>query len=243
MKYTGFLALAVAFTVVLAGCDKKKDVVEQVKAESMVLDSFNTQASYLIGTQIGNSLKSEVVAKINLKAVLKGLIDAYADAPKLLLNEKQIDSISALYEEKYYAQQEKEQQASMAGNEVTGQEFAAKFMQTEGAQKTMTGLIYRVDKEGSGPKPTTNDRVKVYYKGSFTDGKVFDQTQEGSPAVFNVTGVIPGWVEGLQLMSKGAKFTFVIPANLAYGERGNQGIPPGSTLVFEVELLDILPGK
>ncbi|MDF1824917.1 MAG: FKBP-type peptidyl-prolyl cis-trans isomerase [Verrucomicrobiales bacterium] len=111
-----------------------------------------------------------------------------------------------------------------------------------GMQRTYSGLQYQVIRAGSGPRPSTYNKVKVHYHGTLTNGTVFDSSkQRGQPATFGVTQVIPGWTEGLQLMQKGAKYKFIIPPNLAYGQRGAPPkIGPNETLIFEVELLDIL---
>lgn len=108
----------------------------------------------------------------------------------------------------------------------------------EGMQTTASGLHYKVIKKGDGESPNINSQVTVHYTGSFPNGKVFDSSVErGTPATFGLDQVIAGWTEGLQLMKPGAKYTFIIPGKLAYGERGNPAIPPNATLLFDVELL------
>lgn len=110
----------------------------------------------------------------------------------------------------------------------------------EGVQVTKTGLQYRVLKPGTGKSPQKNNKVMVHYKGTLIDGTKFDSSYDrGQPATFGVTQVIPGWVEGLQLMKEGAKYEFAIPSSLGYGTLGTGNIPPGATLVFEVELLKV----
>jgi FKBP-type peptidyl-prolyl cis-trans isomerase len=110
---------------------------------------------------------------------------------------------------------------------------------------TGSGLQYIVIQEGTGDKPSSTDKVKVHYHGTLVNGNVFDSSVDrGEPIEFPVNGVIPGWVEGLQLMSVGSKYKFFIPSELAYGERGaGQMIGPGETLIFEVELLGITKGE
>ncbi len=116
-------------------------------------------------------------------------------------------------------------------------DYAAKAAKEKGAVKTASGLVYRSLADGAGAKPTATSTVKVKYRGTFVDGKVFDQ---GGPVTFPLNGVIPCWTEGVQLMKVGGKARLVCPSAIAYGERGAPGvIPPNSTLVFEVELLGI----
>ena len=110
----------------------------------------------------------------------------------------------------------------------------------EGVTTTASGLQYSVQEPGAGPSPSATDTVTVHYTGTLVDGKVFDSSvQRGQPASFPLNGVIKGWTEGLQLMKLGAKFTFTIPSDLAYGDRVQRMIPPGSTLIFTVELISI----
>ena len=119
---------------------------------------------------------------------------------------------------------------------------AAQAAKEPGAVVSASGLVYRSLKDGNGGSPAATDTVRVHYRGTLPGGKEFDSSySRGQPAEFPLNRVIPCWTEGLQLMSKGAKFTFWIPSELAYGDRGaGAAIEPGSTLVFDVELLDIV---
>jgi len=122
-----------------------------------------------------------------------------------------------------------------------GKAFLAENAAKEGVTVTESGLQYEVLVEGTGVKPLATDTVKVHYKGTLIDGTEFDSSySRGEPAEFPLNRVISGWTEGVQLMSEGSKFKFVIPSELAYGERATGSITPNSTLVFEVELLDVL---
>lgn len=122
-------------------------------------------------------------------------------------------------------------------NKLAGMEFMTQNVQKEGVTTTASGLQYEVLKEGTGTAPKATDKVTVNYQGSLVDGTHFDSGQGVS---FPLNGVIPGWTEGLQLMKEGATYRFVIPPELAYGERGaGRVIPPNATLVFEVELLKV----
>jgi FKBP-type peptidyl-prolyl cis-trans isomerase len=126
-------------------------------------------------------------------------------------------------------------------NLAAGEAFLLENGSKGGVITTPSGLQYEVITEGSGTKPGPADMVRVNYEGTFLDGTVFDSSYaRGTPAEFYLNGVISGWTEGLQLMSEGSEYRFFIPANLAYGEGGNQGIPPNSTLIFRVELLSVI---
>jgi len=136
------------------------------------------------------------------------------------------------------------QSAKAAGEKEKGKAFLEQAAKEEGAQKTESGLIYKETQAGTGAQPKPSDIVKVHYKGTLTDGKEFDSSfKRGEPATFPLNGVIRCWTEGLQKMKVGGKARLVCPSDLAYGDRGAPpDIPGGSTLVFEVELLDVTPG-
>jgi len=133
-----------------------------------------------------------------------------------------------------------EEEAKTNETAIAGRAFLAENAAKEGVVTTASGLQYKVLKEGTGAKPTIEDRVKVHYHGTLIDGTVFDSSVErGEPLDLSVNGVIPGWSEALQLMSVGSKYTLYIPYELAYGANGAGTIPPYSALIFDVELLGI----
>lgn len=138
---------------------------------------------------------------------------------------------------------QREEMPSFEENLKKGQDYMAENGQREGVITTMSGLQYEVLREGNptGKQPTATDRVKCQYEGRFIDGTVFDSSyNNGGPIVFGLNQVIRGWTEGLQYMTEGAKFRFVIPYHLGYGASGYATIPPYSTLIFEVELIEVL---
>jgi FKBP-type peptidyl-prolyl cis-trans isomerase len=196
--------------------------------------------SYALGMNIAGNI-TELPVELDFAQVIAAISDVSSGKkPALELEE---------YHKNMQAFQQKVQEASRAAADKAAQEnvkagkaFLEENKAKEGVQVTASGLQYKVLKEGSGKKPVSTDKVKVHYTGKLIDGNVFDSSvQRGEPAVFGVTQVIPGWVEGLQLMSVGSKYEFVIPSELAYGERGAGGaIPPCAVLVFEVELLEIM---
>lgn len=187
------------------------------------------KGSYCLGvqqayaTQLGLE-KSGVWDKFSPQLMASGFNDALyqltPQIPREEINQKVIDYMSQM-------------------NRIQGENFLKENGAREEVKTTESGLQYEVIEMGKGPKPTSTSKVKVYYKGTFLDGNVFDQRlAPQEPIEFSLMQVIPGWTEGIALMPKGSKFKLYIPFNLAYGHQGNQGIPPYSTLIFEVELLD-----
>ncbi|TCP95959.1 FKBP-type peptidyl-prolyl cis-trans isomerase FklB [Cricetibacter osteomyelitidis] len=204
--------------------------------EQVSLDDVSAKGSYGIGLQIGQQLL-ESHLDVRVEAVAKGIYDVInQNAPALDLNEV-TKSLQQL--------QQEAQETAMAQFkqiEEDGKAYLEANKAKDGIIVTDSGLQYEVLVQGEGKVPIRTDTVRVHYTGSLTDGTVFDSSvTRGQPAEFPVTGVIAGWVEALQLMPVGSKWRLTIPHNLAYGERGaGASIPPFSTLVFEVELLDIV---
>ena len=213
-----------------------------------MLANSNDSLSYSIGYSIAQSMKQQGLTNVNTVVIGQALNDALK-GQKLALAEPQMQQIMMGYMQKQQAVRMAEQSKMMAEqsklaepNKKAGAAFLAENKTKPGVQTTASGLQYIVEKEGNGAKPTLADQVKVHYVGTLLDGKEFDSSvRRGQPAVFGVTQVIKGWTEVLQLMPVGSKWKVFIPSDIAYGDQGQgHDIGPGATLVFEIELLDIV---
>ena len=207
--------------------------------EKTELESFEEQASYAIGVDIGSTMR-QGPAEIDMQSLMQGISDGLADRDLLMSNEE-INQVLGEFAMRMQ-QAEAERTASLAQSNL--QEGAAYLVDNGSRSEVVTtasGLQYEVLVQGDGPKPTPSDRVTVHYRGTLIDGTEFDATDRfGDPASFTLGGVIAGWTEVLQLMNVGSKYRVVIPSELAYGARGSgRTIGPNATLVFEIELLDI----
>lgn len=180
-----------------------------------------------VGFRLGSQISED--ASLNKDTILKAITAVFAGNGEAPDQEKFTEAAQIVQEE------------ATKGLRAAGDTFLAENKSKDGIQVTDSGLQYRVVEEGSGETPQSTDQVTVHYTGKLIDGTVFDSSVErGEPTQFGVTQVIPGWVEGLQLMKPGAKYEFFIPQELAYGAQGSQGaIPPFSALIFEVELIKI----
>lgn len=203
----------------------------------MKLETIEQKASYAIGLQIGQQLKESGLKNLELNALKLAMEDVLSgNQPALPLQELH-DALRQIHEQ---ATQEKAKQAEKIAQ--AGKEFLAQNLKKEGVKSTESGLQYQIITEGNGALPKATDRVQVHYTGQLIDGTVFDSSVErGQPTEFPVNGVIPGWVEALQLMPEGSKWRLYIPQELAYGAHGaGASIPPYSALIFDVELLKVL---
>lgn len=198
--------------------------------------------SYGIGTDIGHNMLQSGLDSLNVDAVAKGIKDGIAGA-EMIEDERIRTLVQAYMLEAQKKAMEAERKAGME-NKQKGDEWIAANGEKEGVITTESGLQYQIVQEGDGPKPGATDRVKVEYRGTLIDGTEFDSSyKRGEPAEFGVSQVIPGWVEGLQLMNKGATYRFFIKSDLAYGASKGPGgkLPPHSALIFDVVLLDVIP--
>jgi|SRR5688572_10668591 len=232
MKRILVLSLGALLIMSCGGKSKKSDYK---------LNDFDQKLSYAIGYDVASNIK-KMDFKIDKDLMVKGIEDALNDSTgKPLMTQEEMELVFQEFQKKMMENMQQQQSDLAAPNRVKGQEFTAKQMaENPGYRKTSTGLVYLVIKEGKGKKPGPESVVDVNYVGTLIDGTMFDKSGD-TPATFKVNEVIKGWTEGLQLMTEGSKYKFIIPDDLAYGNNAPQGTPiqPGSTLVFEVELLKV----
>lgn len=231
------LAVAVA-SLALVACKKDESSIPKItKAEELTTDA--QKFGYAIGVDLARSLQP-VKDDVDIKALEAGLDTVFGGGTSVL-DDAAREQIKNTVAEKLQKKQLEERTASATKAKEEGEKFLAENGKKEGVKTTASGLQYQVLTEGKGDSPKATDTVTVHYKGTLLNGETFDSSYDrGQPVSFPLQNVIPGWTEGLQLMKPGAKYKFVIPSNLAYGERGaGVKIGPNSTLVFEVELLSV----
>ncbi len=232
--------VAAGLLLSLAGCQPGD---QNNEAESSAGDEMNdteivdeaAEASYDIGVMVATDIESRFAGNLDEKEFLKGITDQLAG--------KENEDMDARAQKAMAYVQRIQQEAAIAKgaeNLAAGEAFLAENGAREGVVTTESGLQYEIIVEGDGAKPTAADTVTTHYHGTFIDGDVFDSSVDrGQPASFPVSGVISGWTEALQLMSVGSKWRLYVPAGLAYGSQPRGSIPPNSTLIFDVELLEI----
>jgi FKBP-type peptidyl-prolyl cis-trans isomerase FkpA len=207
--------------------------------DSAKLQTLEQKASYIIGQGMGKQFKSSDFA-LETDAFVLAINDLKAGTPARISDEDGQKVMQELTEILKKKQEEKAKTLSET-NKAAGEKFLTENKAKEGVQTTASGLQYKVITAGNGVKPKATDTVKVHYEGKLLDGTVFDSSiKRGEPVEFPVSGVIAGWVEALQLMPQGSKWEVYIPSDLAYGPTGQGAtIPPASTLIFTVELLEV----
>jgi len=224
------ILLILLVSVVILGCKEKSS--GSVSAE----ENIDRDTSYALGIEFGADLKNWIDSSginPNIDEFIKGIKDRITGGKTRITSDQAGELINKAFTAMV---EEKNAEAKQAENS-----FLAENAKKPGIKITASGLQYEIINETTGKKPQSNSTVVVNYEGRLADGTVFDSSYErGSSWETNIGNVIPGWTEGIQLMSVGSKFIFYIPSNLAYGDNGIQGvIPPFSTLIFTVELLDI----
>jgi FKBP-type peptidyl-prolyl cis-trans isomerase FklB len=199
------------------------------------LKDLKDKASYALGLNFGMNFKRQNV-DLNTDAFSAGFKDGVLAGRKPQLSEQEVRQVMMDFQK----DMEEKQKAAGQKNAAESEKFLNENKGKEGVKTTPTGLQYKVMKEGNGAQPKIGDTVTVNYRGTLPDGTEFDSSyKRGQPATFPVAGVIKGWTEALQLMKVGSKFQLFIPPSLGYGEQARPGIPPNSTLIFEVELMDV----
>ncbi|MDX5334656.1 MAG: FKBP-type peptidyl-prolyl cis-trans isomerase [Marinobacter sp.] len=229
--------LAIAITGLVAGCSTAQD-----SAKDPALDTTPEKVSYGMGLVLGERMSNDL-PDLQMDQFLQGIQHGHAgDEETKRLTREQIQEALMAYQEELQSQQEQQYNELASQNLEAGEAFLAQNAERDGVETTESGLQYEVIEEGDGNNPTASDRVQVHYTGELINGDVFDSSRDrGQPVTFGLNQVIPGWTEGLQLMSEGARYKLYIPADLAYGPGGNQAIGPNETLIFDVELLAVNP--
>lgn len=228
------IAFSALFAAVTA-CDAPQ------QRSSASLDSQIDSVSYSIGYLQGSGMAQEGLTDIDINNYLAGMQTAL-DEGDPVMEQMDMQMLIQQYLSDLQVQQSVRAAEEAERNKAEGEEFLAENAERDDVTVTDSGLQYRVIEEGDGNRPTAEDEVEVHYTGTLIDGTVFDSSHDrGEPARFPLGNVIEGWTEGVQLMSVGSTYEFFIPSNLGYGDTPRPGspIPPGSVLIFEVELLNI----
>jgi FKBP-type peptidyl-prolyl cis-trans isomerase FkpA len=244
MKKTA-IAILITSALGLAACGQQQEP-DILKAEKLMLESENEKQSYAMGASVGQFIEKKLAEQEQLdiildkKLVVQGFVAALQQQSQMEMEELQALTLAM----ETSAREKQQAMAAVQGetNIAEGAAFLAKNAKGEGIVVTDSGLQYEVLTEGEGPSPAAQDTVTVHYSGTLLDGTEFDSSySRGEPASFPLNRVIAGWTEGVQLMKVGSKFKFFIPSELAYGERSTGAITSNSTLIFEVELMDVAP--
>jgi len=232
--------MMIACVAMLAACSDKPEVSV---APALTLDNDKAKLSYAIGLDIGQSLET-LSADLD-RALLIAAINDRLDGNTSKLNPEDATKVKQTYFKEQADKRAAEQKLAAEKNVAEGKAFLVENGKKQGVTTTASGLQYEVMTKGSGAKPLATDKVTVNYKGTLIDGTEFDSSyKRGQPVTFPLGGVIKGWTEGVQLMAVGSKYRFVLPADLAYGERGaGPKIGANSVLIFEVELVSIGDAK
>ena len=232
MKYISTIFISV--TIIAISCSNNEQQFEEVK-----LNDYMDTVSYSVGVDIGKSFLYQEM-DIDPRVLAKGLDDAFSEK-EIKLTDEEVQATLVSFRQEFQQKQREITQRKAQESAAAEESYLATSSQAEGVVTLPSGLQYKVVRPGDGPSPLKTDKVNVHYKGMLTDGSVFDSSYDrGQPISFQVSGVIKGWTEALLLMQVGAKWELTIPSALGYGPRGGGAkIPPNSTLLFEIELLEI----
>jgi FKBP-type peptidyl-prolyl cis-trans isomerase len=229
-----WLIVAAGFCCLAAMASAQEQIpASQKSAPAAAFDTDEQRGAYAIGLGIGENLRAQQLEDIDLASMLRGIKDGVMGAKPALDAKARVSSTQFM--------QKRLLERVAAKNKAEGEKFLAENAKKEGVKTTKSGLQYKILKDGKGPSPKATDLVRTHYKGTFVNGEEFDSSGP-EPIEFEVNRVVPGWTEALQMMKVGSKWQLFVPYKLAYGERGDRGIPPSATLIFDVELLDIVSG-
>jgi len=239
MLALSFLIVISAYAAVEEGAKEPQTTPAGTAPQVETLKTEVEKVSYIIGTQIAGNFKAQEI-EVSLDSLMQGLKDVL-EGKQLALGQDEMKTVYKAWQQKMRAKQAAKQAMEAAKNMAAGTAYLEANKAKEGVKVLPSGLQYKVITEGTGSTPTADDKVKTHYRGKLIDGTEFDSSyKRNQPAEFGVKGVIKGWTEALQLMKVGGKWELYIPADLAYGQRGRPSIPPNSTLIFEIELLEIV---
>lgn len=233
--YSLLVALPLVLTTAPACAMQESDQAAEEGAAETAEGSAEDQQDtlYALGLALAQGLAQFDLTEEELDTVQEGIADG------VLGNDPRVNVQEYMMQIQQLAQERA--QAAARAERTAGGELVEQAAGEEGAVKTESGMVYQALEEGTGESPQATDTVQVHYRGTLRDGEVFDSSYErGQPATFGLNQVISCWTEGLQHMKEGGKAKLVCPPDLAYGDQGRPGIPPGATLVFEVELLDVV---
>jgi FKBP-type peptidyl-prolyl cis-trans isomerase FklB len=239
---TGILAISMLPAAMAQTKPVKKPATQ---AAVPVFKTQNDSLSYSIGMSLANFYKQQGITDINTNLLNRAINDIMKNGKTLLTEEQMTACVNNYLQKKQVEKNETTRKANagiIEANHKIGEAFLAANKTKPGVITTASGLQYQIIKQGEGPKPLATDKIRCHYHGTLIDGTVFDSSVDrGQPIDYQVTGFIAGWVEALQLMPVGSKWKLFVPAALAYGDNASgPKIGPGSTLIFDLELLEIL---
>jgi len=233
------LPVLISSFALLGACSDSGNKTEDTMDAKIKLETDAQRAGYSLGAMAGRQFQRQGM-EVDIDTLVAGVRDGYTKIDLEMTEEELAEAMQKMQSD-MQAKQEAERNATADANRVASEAFLAENASKEGVQTTESGLQYKVLTAGEGAVPSAEDQVTVHYRGTLIDGTEFDSSiARGQPATFPVTGVIPGWVEALQMMPVGSKWELYIPSDLAYGPGGAGGrIGPNSALIFEVELIAI----
>jgi FKBP-type peptidyl-prolyl cis-trans isomerase len=206
-------------------------------AQNAELETDDQKASYAIGLNLGGQF-ADIEDHFHVDAFLRGMQDAMAEREPVIA-QADIQEVMMRFQQTIGEEQQARMAAEGEANQQAGEAYLAENAAKDGVMTTESGLQYEILRAADGASPAPEDRVTIHYRGTLLDGTEFDTSYDGEPLTMAANGFISGFSEGLQLMSVGSQYRFVIPGSLAYGPAGQGGIGPNETLIFEVELLGI----